>query len=41
MYSHTGILSDRYNFNLQTVFIILELHNDYVILTGKYCQTLT
>lgn len=42
MYSHTNIKSDRYNFNLRTVFIILELHNNYVIVTDKHCQqTLT
>lgn len=35
---HTDTISDRCNFNLRKVFIILELHNNYVILTDKHCQ---
>lgn len=36
---HAAINSDRYNLNLQTVVIILELDKNYEILTDKSCQT--
>lgn len=35
---HAAINSDRYNLNLQTVVIILEIDKNYEILTDKSCQ---